>query len=246
MTKIQDKIYETYSSKKVHKDGKIVSQSDMSIWARHTFERVKYFLPADNSAAILDIATGTGNFLFMLSEKGYSNLTGVDISEEQIDIAKRIVPTAQLHHTDLIDFLLGKENQFDLISGFDIIEHFTREEAYKLLLKVNKALKPNGRIILQTPNAYSPWMGSVCYGDLTHEWFYTPNSLDDLLIQCGFSQYIAIEAAPVKIGIKGHIRTLAWNISKSFYKFMNASEIGGSGKDQIFSRVFIAAAVKKI
>jgi 2-polyprenyl-3-methyl-5-hydroxy-6-metoxy-1,4-benzoquinol methylase len=245
MNLFKSKIYDTYSSAKLHKNGNVVTSADLIIWANHTYKRVMHFLPLNKSASVLDIGTGTGNFIFMLQRLGYNNLTGVDISKEQIEIAKKIIPEAKLFYSDISIFLKDKENQYDLISGFDIIEHFTRQEAYDLLLNINKALKPSGRIILQSPNAYSPWMGSVCYGDLTHEWFYTPNSLDDLLIQSGFYKYEAVEVAPVAVGFKGLIRSSMWQIVKFFYKILNSLEIGISGNSQIFSRVFIATAIKK-
>lgn len=245
MDPIKNKIYESYFTAKVNKDGKHINAEDLLIWSKNTYNRIKEYLPADLDSKILDLGTGTGNFLFLLNNYGYRNLTGVDISGEQIEIAKELVPNADLRIGDIIDFLNQKESQYNLISGFDIIEHFTRQEAYDLMLKVNKALKPNGRVILQTPNAYSPWSGAVCYGDLTHEWFYTPNSLDDLLIQCNFHKYQAKEIEPVALGVKGLIRLIVWKIVKQFYKVFNMAEIGSFGKDQIFSRVFIATAIKK-
>lgn len=242
---LKNKIYQSYSSDKQHKYGQIVTERDLILWGKHTFKRIKNILSENKHISVLDIGTGTGNILLLLFNNGYTNLTGIDISLEQIEIAKKILPMANLYHADLSEFLKGKENQFDLITGFDIIEHFTKQEAFEILILAYTALKEGGRIILQTPNAYSPWMGSVCYGDLTHEWFYTANSLDDLLIQCGFHKFQSFEVAPVAIGIKGLIRSILWKMMRLQYKVCNSLEIGSSAKNQIYSRVFIGTAIKK-
>lgn len=54
-----------------------------------------------------------------------------------------------------------------------------------------RALKPGGRLILQTPNADSPWALGVRYGDFTHEICLNPNSAQHLLT-VGGSQRVAV------------------------------------------------------
>jgi hypothetical protein len=54
---------------------------------------------------------------------------------------------------------------------------------------------------LQTPNAESPVVGAVTYGDFTHEWFFTPASLADLLRLSGFEQYEARPSGPYVHGL---------------------------------------------
>ena len=241
----KETIYENYFSKKVQKNKPDVNLNQFLCWARLTHKRVRDWLPIDKNSKILDLGTGTGNFLIMMNSLGYKNLTGVDISDEQIKIAKSLSPDINFVKANLIEYLENNKDKYDLISLIDVLEHFERNEAYYFLQLINKSLIQAGRLIIQTPNAISPWMGAVCYGDLTHEWFYTPNSLDDLLIQCGYCDYESKEIAPVPIGIISIIKLMLWKVMKLVYKVINVLEIGSSGWNQIYSRVFIATAIKK-
>jgi 2-polyprenyl-3-methyl-5-hydroxy-6-metoxy-1,4-benzoquinol methylase len=47
------------------------------------------FLPEDKGSVILDAGCGNGAFLYFLKQMGFKNLTGIDISSEQIEVAKK-------------------------------------------------------------------------------------------------------------------------------------------------------------
>jgi hypothetical protein len=49
------------------------------------------------------------------------------------------------------------------------------------------SLKPQGILLIRTPNAANPLSFRALYADLTHETSYTENSLEDLLKLSGFS-----------------------------------------------------------
>ena len=140
---------------------------------------------------------GPGNLLYLLAQDGYTNLTGIDLSAEQIDLARQWCPTATILQGDVQEFLQQHPGHFGLITGFDIIEHFRKDELLPFMTRIITALRPGGRLILQTPNAESPMVGAVAYGDFTHEWFFTPASLADLLRLSGFEQYEARPSSPL-------------------------------------------------
>ena len=56
------------------------------------------------SARILDIGCGSGSFLKALSEHGYTEITGIDLSEEQVKLAHQLGVT-QVQQGDLVEFL---------------------------------------------------------------------------------------------------------------------------------------------
>lgn len=56
----------------------------------------------NNSATILDIACGTGELLKYYNDKGFI-ATGIDVSKEMINIAKRKVPNANFIEMSLYD-----------------------------------------------------------------------------------------------------------------------------------------------
>ena len=64
-------------------------------------------------------------------------------------------------------FLHARPQRFDLVTGLDIVEHFTKDEVLDFLDACREALRPGGRLVLQTPNGESPFGGAVRYGDFT-------------------------------------------------------------------------------
>ncbi len=236
-------VYSVYVTQKTTQSGYTYSEADYTLWARATYARVKDWLPSDKNGPILDVGCGPGNFLFLLQQHGYTELTGVDLSGEQLELARRHCPKAMLLQRDVHEVLSERVNYYNLIAGFDIIEHFEKQEVLPLLSLIARALQPGGRVILQTPNADSPWFGPVAYGDFTHEWFYTPQSLADVLRIAGFSGYAARPSGPYSHGVKSAVRRGLWEAIRALLAVWNLAEVGHKGSG-IYTRVFIATAVK--
>jgi SAM-dependent methyltransferase len=204
---------------------------------------IKNWLPTDRKTPILDMGCGDGKFLFMLKQRGYTDLTGVDLSSEQIEMARQWCSGARVIMGDVGEFLRENPEKFGLITGFDVIEHFRKEELLPLLSLINGALISGGRVILQTPNAVSPWVGTVAYGDITHEWFFTPQGLAKILNLQGFTKFEARACEPHIHGLKSLIRAGLWQLVKASYALVNFIETGG-GYGGIYTRVFLATAMK--
>ncbi len=199
------------------------------------------WLPERKDASILDIACGSGKLLHFFKQRGYTNLTGVDISPEQVKIARQVIK--KVKKANALDYLEAHSEAFDLITGLDVIEHFKKDEVLRLLDGCRAALKPKGRLILQTPNAESPWGAVHRYNDLTHEICFNPNALTRLLRLCGFDGIGTREAGPVQWGysIKSSIRYYMWQIIRGLLKLYNIIETGGTGSG-IFTRIFLITA----
>ena len=150
-------IYDQYLSKTVRHGGQPYSAKEYQRWADATKARLRGWLPADRHTPVLDLGCGQGNFLYLMAKLGYSNLTGVDLSGEQIEMARQWCPCATLIHGDVKQELAENPDKFGLITGFDLIEHFTKSEIMPFIKQIARALSTGGRLILQTPNAESPW-----------------------------------------------------------------------------------------
>lgn len=213
-------------------------------WGRAYDYYLRGWLPKDKGAVIVDLACGGGKLLWFLKEHGYHHLQGVDISHEQVQLARQVIP--QVEEADALNFLAGEKNCFDLIMGLDIIEHFQKDEVLQFLDGCHGALKPGGRLILQTPNAESPWGSVIRYGDFTHEVCFTPNSLKRLMYMCGFRDVIIREQGPVPWGysMKSSARFTMWQVIRFCLKMWNVAETGNSGSG-IFSRVFVASGCRE-
>ena len=239
----RDKIYEKYSTVFQGKDAALTFDTASADAQAEVLEkRFAAHLPTDKNAAIAELACGGGNFLYFLKSRGYTNLTGIDISPQQVALARQVIP--QVEEGNLIAFLEKNPERFDLITAFDLIEHLTKDEVLSFIEKAYTALKPEGKLLLQTPNGDSPFVGTVLYGDFTHEICLNPASISKLLKLCGFADIACHEMGPVVHGFVSWIRRLLWWKVRLMLKFIHLIETGSAGSG-IFTRVFYVVALKR-
>jgi len=234
------RIYERYATNFMD-SGQTFDAAEADRWGAAYDSYFRGWLPADKGAAIVDLACGGGKLLHFFKRRGYTNITGVDISPEQVALSKQVIPNVV--EANVLDFLGSNPSTFDLITGLDIVEHLHKDEVLRFLDTCNAALKPGGRIILQTPNAESPWGAMHRYNDFTHEVGFQPNSLSRILALCGFTQVQSREAGPVLHGAKSAIRCAMWATIKAGLKLYNLAEVGVTGSG-VFTRVFLIAGSK--
>ena len=67
------------------------------------------WLPDDRDGKILDIGCGSGQFLYFLRKKGYTQAKGVDVDKTQVEIAKALGLDAE--ETLIHDFLGRSESE---------------------------------------------------------------------------------------------------------------------------------------
>lgn len=201
------------------------------------------FLLQDKSASILDIGCGDGGFVYYLKNLGYENSSGIDISPEQVEIARNL-GIKDVKCADILGFLRDKKDTYDVIFARDVIEHFTKEDIIELLEVVFNSLKPCGVVIIQTPNGESPFGGRYRYGDFTHEIAFTRSSLNQVLMMAGFEKVDFYPVGPVPKGIKSTVRFLFWKVIEWLLRFYMLVETGDSRG--IFTQNIIAVAVKRV
>jgi len=149
-------------------------------------------LPEDKNANILDLGCGYGSFLNTLKKKGYKNLFGVEIGEEQNKFLNS--KGFDVSQGDIIDFLKNDINTYDLITLFDVLEHFNKDEIIELLPLLMERISKTGVLIVRLPNGEAIFKGSIMYGDFTHETFLTKRSMIQLFKIFGFS---SVEVYPI-------------------------------------------------
>ncbi|MFT5441992.1 MAG: 2-polyprenyl-3-methyl-5-hydroxy-6-metoxy-1,4-benzoquinol methylase [Myxococcota bacterium] len=99
---------------------------------------------------MLDVGSGTGLFLALAKRRGWE-VYGIDGSVEATDYARQNFGL-DLWVGDFADF--GRRNeQFDVITGWDIIEH--SRDPVALLEEMRGSLAPGGSIVLSTPDQHS-------------------------------------------------------------------------------------------
>lgn len=162
------------------------------------------------SARVLELGCGPGYLLGYLKQLGFTNVEGIDLSEEQIAIARELGHQADV--ADVFEYLERRAGQYDAIFAVDFIEHFQKTELRRLTDAISTALIPNGRLILQTPNGQGFMAGHIIYGDLTHGSIFTPGSLQQLLGLSRFDRFEFREAGPAPSDLRGILRVMAWRV----------------------------------
>lgn len=119
-------------------------------------------LPDD--ARVLDLGCGAGIPSTRLLAKRFEVL-GVDISEAQIELARKNVPKATFVRDDFSE-LVFPEGSLDGVTAFYSISHVPRDAHARLLARVARWLKPGG-LLLAT-------LGAEDSLDWTGEWLGVP------------------------------------------------------------------------
>ena len=117
------------------------------------------------SGNVADIGCGD-RFLQSEFEKRGMNYSGFDIQDGNFEI----------------DPIPASNKSFDLMVSYSLIEHLS--DPSNLLSEMLRCLKPDGHIIIETPNWH--YSQHDFYNDYTHVKPYTPCSLISLLNHHGF------------------------------------------------------------
>lgn len=105
-------------------------------------------LPPD--AAVLDAGCGAGvPFTQSLAER--FRVTGVDVSEEQLKLARQNVPRATFQRQDMLALNLPR-GAFDAVTCVYALIHVPRDQHARVLAHFNHALKPGGYLMIITGN----------------------------------------------------------------------------------------------
>jgi len=102
---------------------------------------------------ILDIASGDGYGSSLLA-KSAKEVVGVDISEETIQWATENYPVGNLKFMQgsCRSIPIAGKSVFDVIVSFETIEHIPMEDQELFLQEIKRLLKPDGILIISTPN----------------------------------------------------------------------------------------------
>ena len=93
--------------------------------------------------AVLDLGCGAGiPATLWLARRGFA-VTGVDLSEKQLNLARRLVPGATFLKADMTKLDFGPKT-FDAVVAFHSVIHVPREEHPALLRKIHRWLRPGG------------------------------------------------------------------------------------------------------
>lgn len=220
-------------------------QASYERWAATQGRRLLPIILPDRTRRVVDLACGTGEFLYCLKKAGYESLTGVDLSEGVLDAARPFLAQTNLVNEDIFTYLGDSAPaSIGIISGQNIVEHLQKSTLVDFFRLVHRTLEPGGQLLIVVPNAVS-MLGTVPrYWDVTHEIAFSPNSIRQLSTAAGFTAAPEFyEVGPVPHGLKSRLRWLAWKVLRQEIRMRLLIE-SGSARTDVFTQDMIVSLVK--
>lgn len=234
---LRERILESYISSSAGPH-RVLARSDLESFNRAYRYYLRGWIPSEEKGGWLDLGCGQGTMMRLATSFGYQEVNGVDISEEMLAPCR--ADGLKVEADDLWRYLARTPNKrWDVVSAFDILEHFPKEEGFRLLKEIRRVLKPGGACFVKLPNAASPWGNEVTSSDLTHEASYAPYSLMQLATVAGFSGCEMREIGPAPVSPTSSVRSALWRVLRAFYAAVSIIETGSVGSG-IYTRVMIA------
>ena len=170
---------------------------------------------------ILDVGCGTGNFLEYVLKSGWK-VIGVEPNDSARKIANSKTSNCVFEINKLSEL---KENSFDVITLWHVLEHLPKLEDHIALLI--KLLKPNGKLIIAVPN-YNSFDAKyyrefwAAYDVPRHLWHFSQTSMDKLFSK---KAMLIEKTLPMKFDAY-YVSMLSEKYKKSFLGFLKGLLVG--------------------
>jgi 2-polyprenyl-3-methyl-5-hydroxy-6-metoxy-1,4-benzoquinol methylase len=135
---------------------------------------------------VLDIGVGRGEMLSCMKNWGHY-YHGIDISPSTVEFCKKLDLSCEL--VDDTEFWLkNHQNQFDIITCLDVLEHIPKERLIQFVEAIRNSLIKDGLAIFQVPNLQSPFGYLHHFNDITHISGFVEHSLNQVLLSARFNK----------------------------------------------------------
>ena len=104
--------------------------------------------PISEGGRALDVGCGVGQVVSRLESAGYE-AHGVDVSEPNIERAKKVCPRCQLYDGKTLPF---PDQHFDSVGALNVLEHVDQPESF--LGELVRVAKIGGRLVVSSPNFF--------------------------------------------------------------------------------------------
>jgi ubiquinone/menaquinone biosynthesis C-methylase UbiE len=147
-------------------------------WLRKLLDRL------EPGSSVLDLGCGSGEPADVEISKEHQ-VTGVDISQTQINLARQNVPIGYFLHGDAgsVEF---PPSSFDAVVSFFTLEHIPREEHQIVLQRINNWLRVGGLLLISIEagdcdDVMGEWLGVPMFISC-----YDPETMKQMVNEVGF------------------------------------------------------------
>lgn len=236
---IKKEIFENYSKLQCEQNEPIDLKQKEIFFKKYLELNILPFIDQHKNIEILEIGCGKGFLLHALKLKGFTKISGIDLSIEEVKYAR----TQFNLDVNQYDFL--KKNlthKYDLIICKAVLEHLNKTEINAFLYKLKTIIKPGGQIIISVPNM--DWFFAIHerYMDYTHEIGFTKGSLLEIL-KVYFSEITILPGKEIYINKVILKKVLSWIRNLQFFVLLYSFDL--NIKDYWISNRSIIAYIKK-
>ena len=135
---------------------------------RNPVRRLDYYLTRIRelrpSGSLLDVGCAYG--LFLSRARWFYNVTGCDVSEHAVGVAKERFPDLDIFHAGIGDLPSGRI--FDIVTAFDVLEHVA--DPLRAMAELSRHLGEGGVLALTIPvyDGLPGWIARLLDRDDTH------------------------------------------------------------------------------
>lgn len=167
-------------------------------------DEIEDLFPELPRQSALDFGCGLGRLTFNLA-KHFDQVTGVDISEKMLELAKanpRAPANVSLLLNTKSDLSQLEDNQFDLSLSLIVLQHMPRKYMKAYLAELIRITKPGGIIVFQVPTlashrywvdkplrSDSPSIGKLCYRAIARLLRWIPRKLKHTYLSSNLRYY---------------------------------------------------------
>jgi 2-polyprenyl-3-methyl-5-hydroxy-6-metoxy-1,4-benzoquinol methylase len=161
---------------------------------------------AERPARVLDVGCSSGYLARPLAENGAS-VVGIELDPDAAEVARTVCESVLVGDVEAMELPL-EPGSFDVVLCGDVVEHLREPE--RTLSRLRPFLRPEGRLVLTTPNVANWAMRLSLLGgrwrytdrgilDRTHTHLFTRKTLVETVTGAGFRVIRLDHTAPVPL-----------------------------------------------
>jgi SAM-dependent methyltransferase len=150
----------------------------------------------DGLGPVCDLGCGPGQIARYLSEKGVASL-GIDLSEEMINIARRLNPSIEFREGNMLSLDLDEDSLGGVAAFYSII-HIPREKVVAVLKGIKRVLKPGGVLLMSFHLGNEKMHLDELWGEQVDMdfFFFTVDEVENYLSVAGFQHLKTVTREP--------------------------------------------------